>query len=134
MKISTIRAIGAVFAAALLGVICLNAHPKMGNAAPIQVVAQATAMPTEAPTEMPSAPMPANQTMAPSTTGVPTYNGKPAGTDMLNDNPNGPSWLSKFARNPGPDTSNMNMGTHRHVIIINRVKVIHVHVHPTPHP
>ena len=131
MKISMFRMIAAVFAAALLGLVCLNAQPKAGYAAAPLPVAQET--PTEAPTATPAptemSPQPA---MPPPTTGVPTYNGKPAGTNMLNDNPNGANWLSKFARNPGPDTSNMpNMGTRRHVIIIHHVQV---HVHPTPHP
>ena len=130
MKLSMFPTIAALFAAALLGFVFLSAQPKASNAAPLPV-AQMT--PTEAPTETPA---PAQMStppaaMPPATTGVPTYNGKPAGTDMLNDNPNGPGWLSKFARNPGPDTS--NMGTGRHVIIIHHVQ-IHVHVRPTPHP
>ncbi|MBV9402605.1 MAG: hypothetical protein JO018_02635 [Candidatus Eremiobacteraeota bacterium] len=142
MRITAFRVIAAVFTAALLGLVCWAAAPNAANAAGVQV-AQETPAPTDtsspdqnmntspstttnpdtntAPTSTtPSGTM--NNNMSP---GVPTYNGKPAGTNMLNDNPNGANWLSKFARNPGPDTSNMTNGTmvHRHVMMIKRVRV-----------
>ncbi len=103
MKNSMLRVSAGVFAVMLVGLLLWGAAPKTVSAAGLQVVAQET--PTEAPTQTPSAATTPSGTMNNPSPSVPTYNGKPAGTDMLNDNPNGPNWLSKFARNPGLDTS-----------------------------
>ncbi len=126
MRISLLRVAAGAFAVALIGLMCWSAVPKASSAATLQVAQQ-----TPAPTDTSSPDQNMNTTpttttnpnTTPNTTtpsgtmnpGVPTYNGKPAGTNMLNDNPNGPSWLSKFARNPGPDTSG-TMTIHRHMV------------------
>ena len=134
MRITMLRLGAGLLAAAVIGLLAWAA-PQKAMSAGVQV-AQDTPAPTD--TSSPDQNMnttPANTNTSPDTNtapantapamspGVPTYNGKPAGTNMLNDNPNGPSWLSKFARNPGPDTSNMTTTTtRRRVIIIHRVR------------
>ena len=73
-------------------------------AASASLLAQATPMPSPAATAMPSP--------AVTPAGNPPATAPQPGTDMLNSNPNGSSWLQKFNRVPTPEP-NMGMPSGR---------------------
>jgi len=130
MKKSLVRVAGGIFVAALIGVMCWTAPSSAVLAAPAPQATD-TPMPGMSPSPMPqetampeatTAPMP-ETTAAPGTGTAPA-----AGTDMLNNNPNGPAWLSKSARNPGPATS----GSMRRRTMPHRVRMMRPRPRVTP--
>lgn len=91
------RAATAALAACALALALLGGISSRAAAAP-----QATPVPTPMVTPVPS-PVPPVPNPAVTPAGNPVPTAPSPGTDMLNSNPNGGSWLDKFNRQPTPD-------------------------------